>query len=79
MLSKATKTIMKAYEEIVVSIKDPNVIETALRLAYYTALRDAAIDDPMDDLDDQQEALDICSVEIREATTMFHQLTNAYH
>jgi hypothetical protein len=59
MLSEHQKKIADEYEEIVTSMDDSVIIKTALKLAYYMAMLDAALADPMDDPEDQNEALEL--------------------
>lgn len=41
----------------VLAIEDPKVDEAAKNIAYYAAMIDAAIDDPLDDTDEQEALL----------------------
>lgn len=64
------------YEAVVVALKDPTVIETAMRLSYYTAMVDAATHDPLDEPDEQEQMLTIFQAKIQEETEKFQELVN---
>lgn len=59
----------------VVELKDPKVIETAMKLSFYVAMVDAAEDDPMDD-EDQPEMLEFFAGRIQELTREYQEIVN---
>ena len=76
MLSHAIMNEVGFYEALVVDMKDPLIIRTALRLAYYVAMLDAANDDPLDNYDDQEELCKKFDDKIEELTWKFQDLVN---
>ena len=76
MISALTYSIMDEYEELVVAIDDPEIVKTALRIAYYSAMLDAALNDRMDHPEDQQEICAHIRGQIEEDTWKFQQLVN---
>ena len=76
MISDKTQSIIDGYEARVVAMDDPEIIKTALKLAYYSAMLDAAMTDPMDDPEDQQELLAQVLDRMQENTAKFQQLVD---
>jgi len=76
MISEAMKDTVTKYEEIVLAMDDPTIIRTALKMAYYTAMLDAALFDPLDDSGDQQDLCDWFQNEINIATDAFQSFVN---
>jgi len=75
----ALEALMKEVslqEALVMEMTDRLIISTALRLAYYTAMLDAANDDPLDSYDDQEEICNKFTAKIEELTWKFQDLVN---
>lgn len=75
-MSNAMTETVKQYEAIVVALEDPMIIKTAMRLAYYSAILDAALDDPLDSQDDHDHLVAWFRQEIHFATENFQRLVN---
>lgn len=69
------KTI-KDYEQVCIAIDDPQINLAAKFVAYYSAMIDAAEDDPMEDVDEQAAILDYLKAEHKKHTENYQQLTN---
>jgi len=76
MISHAMKNEIATYEALVINMTDSRIIKTALELAYYTAMLDAANDDPLDSYDDQEELCDMFEEKIQTLTEKFQSLVN---
>ena len=70
------KSTVTRYEGIVMSLDDPSIVSTAMRLSYYASMLDAAIDSPMDDAADQEQLLALFDEQIKSATDQFQKLVN---
>lgn len=69
-MSEAMIAVEEEYHDFVVAMDDPSIVKTALSLAYYCAMLDAALADPMDDPADQE---DCCARYFEKINTMTHQ------
>ena len=73
----STMTIVDMYETRVCELNTPEITQTALKTAYYSAMLDACINDPMDDEKDQEEYLTMLKARLLEHTEAFQTLVNA--
>ena len=75
-MNEKYEEIVKHYEETVVQLDDPEVIKTALTLAYYCAMLDAALADPMPNAAEQEGFVEVFQDKITELTETFQSLVN---
>lgn len=62
---------------IVLSFNDVPILEAAKQIAFYSAMIDAAIDDPMDIAEDQEEIIDYLGENLQEHVENYQRLINA--
>lgn len=60
----------------VVALDDPRITHHALRIAFYSAMHDAALDDPMEDAEDQTSMLEYFTSKITEHVETYQKLVN---
>ena len=75
-MNEAYMNVIESYEAIVVEMDDPKIIKTALKLAYYMAMFDACMEDPLENQDEQQQVRSHFEKTILEATEQFQILVN---
>lgn len=69
------KTINE-QRDICISLTDPDLINAALELSFYTAMLDAARDDPMDNAAEQEELIEFFADQIQVLTGKYQELVN---
>lgn len=70
------ENVMNSQLALVLNIVDPEVTDAAKRLAYYVAMLDAALDDPMDDSAEQAEVIEFLKTKLDEWTSTYQDLVN---
>lgn len=69
--------IVKNYEQTCVAIDDPKVNLASKHIAYYSAMINAAEDDPFEDIDEQAEMLEYLNYELKQHVEIYQNLINA--
>lgn len=75
-MSELMMQIENHYHDIVIAMDDPAIIKVALSLAYYTAMLDAAVNDPLDDPIEHAELVVRYNQLIQNKTEEFQALVN---
>lgn len=68
--------ILEEQMTLVMNIDDPIIIEETKKIAFYAAMLDAALEDPMDDADDHAEMLEFLKKNITEHVETYQSLVN---
>lgn len=69
--------VVKQQEELVMTYESPEILEHAKKIAFYSAMLDAAIDDPLDAPDDQEEILEYFNNLLTELIESYQKLIHA--
>ena len=75
-LSQFTYQVFNAQLETVVALEDVAITEAAKKIAFYVAMLDAAIDDPFDNDEDQNEMIEYIQTHLTELTETYQSLVN---
>ena len=67
---------MLQYRDKVVDIDRPDIRDLAMNIAYWSAMRDAAVSEPMDETDDQAQALAFIDMWLVKDVETFQKLIN---
>lgn len=68
--------IVKDYEQTCIAIDDPQINLAAKFVAYYSAMINAAEDDPMEDAAEQAEMLEHLNHELKHHVEIYQQMIN---
>ena len=68
--------VVNDQRDLVLALEDPDITRHAKLIAYYSAMRDAAIDDPMDDPEDQKDILALLESRLQEHIETYQDLVN---
>lgn len=63
--------------DICMSFDDSEILEEAKAIAFYSAMIDAALDDPLDNAEEQSEMLDYLKKTMQDHIETYQQLVNA--
>lgn len=68
--------VLQEQHDLVMALDDAPIIEAAKEIAFYSAMIDAALDDPMDDAKEQDEMLSYLKKLHTEHVEQYQQLVN---
>ena len=71
-----TYKVLEEQRALVLALNDIPIIETAKDIAFYSAMLDAALDDPFDDEEDQEEILAYFKKNLQDLIETYQQLVN---
>lgn len=77
-LSPLVYKTLEEQLELCMEIDDADITEAAKKIAFYTAMIDAALDDPFDDEEDQAEILKYLKKDLQQLTETYQELVNNY-
>lgn len=68
--------VVEEQESIVLALENPKIDEAAKHVAYYHAMLDACLSEPLDDPEDQNAMLAYIRDNLAEHTDVYQQLVN---
>lgn len=71
-----TYKVLEEQRALVLALNDIPIVETAKDIAFYSAMLDAALDDPFDDEEEQEEILAYFKKNLQELIETYQQLVN---
>lgn len=71
-----TYKVLEEQRALVLALNDIPIVETAKDIAFYSAMLDAALDDPFDGEEEQEEILAYFKKNLKELIETYQQLVN---
>jgi hypothetical protein len=68
--------VLEEQQELVLNLDDDVITETAKKIAFYSAMLNAAIVDPADDPEEQEEFLAFFKTKLTELIELYQSLVN---